>query len=104
MWRIILIVCCVLVVDAVLYFLAVGATFDYECSELMRLGWYTDDPTPENLEKYNRVRIAKAVAERRAEVQFGGLMLLVTGTGFFIVGRQSTRRLKTTTSPPLNDV
>jgi hypothetical protein len=101
MWRILVTVSCVIVFDALLLFLCVGAAFNYECTQIMRWTDVTQlGPTPENLQAFDRARVATLVAQDRANKLFGGLMLVVTAAGFFVAGRQSIRRRRGRISLP----
>ena len=92
MWRILLTISCVVVLDALLVFFAAGTAFGYDCSEVMRWVDLYQRPTPESLQAYDRVRTTTSAAHRRVNAEFGGLILVVTAAGFFVAGRQSVRR------------
>jgi hypothetical protein len=92
MWRVLITIGSVAVLNALFFLLFIGTSFESSCAVMTRWVTASEHPTSENLHAFQDVWFRTSGAEARDHLVFGGLMLIVTAAGFFIVGGQCARR------------
>jgi hypothetical protein len=93
MLRIASIVVFVLVLDFVLFYVAVLGTLDVNMVQTSKaLAAQMDNPTPENKRALDAARREASLIQLKIRAGFGAAILIVTAGGFFIAGCQFERR------------
>ena len=93
MWRIILIILSVLILDFALFFVGWIGTVDLGMRDAQRaVAAQMDNPTPENRKAVDAAYEKAQLAQFKVRGCFAAVIFVLTAGGFFIAGRQYERR------------
>lgn len=93
MWRIVVTIILVLLLDCVLFYIAIVGTLDVNMVQISRaLGAQMDNPSPEDQRALDAAKREAALIQFKIRLGFGVAIVVLTAGGFFVVGRQFERR------------